>query len=261
MSIRALILVCGLLQWTTQGFAALTLQLSPADRPAATGATVTFTGVLTNTSATDKLFLNDIQATLTSGSTTLKSNAFFSNVPGILLPGESYDGPIFAIKLDAAASSANYTGSVTLKGGATILANDVLGSNNLSLLATPVEQWRYNTFGDAAASLAAADTADFDHDGASNLLEYALGMDATVMDRESLPQAEKLGSHLIISYLPAATDVTYSVEASTDLQTWSSANVELITIANPDPPGAVTYWYKTSLTNTPRVFLRLKVSR
>lgn len=240
---------------------ALTLQLTPTNHPVAVGSTVTFSGLLTNTSTTAKLFLNDLQATLTAGTTTLKSNTFFANVPGILLPGESYSGPLFAVKLEASAAAANYTGSVTLQGGADIFASDVLGTSGITLLATPVDQWRFRTFGDNATSAAAADSSDYDHDGVPNLLEYALGMNATTMDRTSLPQPVPLNDHLTLSYVPAATDVTYIVEASSDLIQWSAANVELLTVANPNPPGSVTYQYHTPLSGLPRIFLRVRVTR
>ena len=239
----------------------LTLVLTPQNRPAAPNGVVTFQGTLTNTSTTSKLFLNDIQASLTSGTTTLKSNAFFNNVPGILLPGEVYDGPLFAIKLEASVASGNYSGSVTLNGGSTIFANTLLATSALTLLATPVEQWRFRTFGDAAVGTSAADTADFDHDGVPNLIEYALSMNATLMDRNALPKPVTLSDHLTLSYLPAATDVNYFVEASTDLVLWSGTNIEQVSIANPTPPGSLTFRYKTPLSNTGRVFLRLRVAR
>ena len=79
--------------------------------------------------------------------TSLSGNAFFVNVPGILLPGETYEGPLFRIALSNASSTTNYTGSITF-------------------------------LVDAAASPTAADSADWDHDSLSNLLEYALGLDA-----------------------------------------------------------------------------------
>ena len=251
----------GAMALATSAQADLTLQLSPANRPAAAGGTVTFSGLLTNTSATDKLYLNNIQASLSTGTTTLKSNSFFGNVPGILLPGETYNGPLFGVKLESGVANGNYNGSVTLQGGADIFANGTLASSNLTLLATPIEQWRFNAFGDFATDALAADTADFDHDGVSNLLEYALGMNAASMDRGALPAAQRIGGHLALSYVPAATDVTYGVESSTDLVTWSSVDVEQVTLANPNPPESLTFWCKTPMLNSTRVFLRIKVTR
>ena len=244
--------------------AALTLQLTPANTAAAPGATVTFQGVLTNTSATSKLFLNDLQATLTGASIsnlTLKTNTFFANVPGILLPGETYNGPLFQIKLNTTALGMDYPGNITIQGGADIFASDTLATTPFTLNPTPVEQWRYNTFGASANSAAASDLADWDHDGVPNLLEYALGMDGKTEDRNSLPKALTINNHLALSYVPSATDVTYSVESSTDLITWTTANVEAVSIANPDPPGSVTFRYKFPLGAAGPAFLRIKVTR
>ena len=92
-----------MLLWSQAAFAGLTLTLTPTAQPAAPGAEVLFSGTLTNTSATERLFLNDITFTPTPPNVTaLSSNAFFANVPGILLPGETYGGPLFRISLSTA---------------------------------------------------------------------------------------------------------------------------------------------------------------
>jgi len=53
---------------------------------------------------------------------TADSNVFFANVPGILLPNETYTGPIVTITISSTADQTDYTGSVTIKGGADIFA-------------------------------------------------------------------------------------------------------------------------------------------
>ncbi len=237
----------------------LTLSLAPASQAAAPGAELLFSGSLTNTSTTEKLFLNDIAASLTSG-TALKPNAFFANVPGILLPGESYSGPLFKLKLEAAAPAADYNGTITLQGGATIEATTSLASAAITLLATPVNQWRYQTFGTAANDAAASDSADWDQDGDDNLIEYALGTNATSATSKSQLPSAIVSAHLTLSYLPApsATDVTYLVEASTDIIHWSTTNVELVT---PSAPGTVIYRYTSPVSLVNAAFMRLSVSR
>ena len=242
----------------------LTLQLTPSAPSAAPGAVLTFQGILTNTSTTDKLFLNDLQATLTgsaAANVTLKSNAFFGNVPGILLPGETYNGPLFQVKLGANAPAADYAGSVTIQGGADIFASATLATSSLALLATPVEQWRYTTFGVNANDPAAADLADWDHDGVPNLIEYALGMNATTADRSSLPAPLALNDHIALSFVPSASDLTYAVESSIDLIHWSTTDVEPLIIANPAPPNRLTFQYHQPLSLSGPVFLRIRVTR
>jgi len=243
--------------------AGLTVSLAPASQAAAPGADLVFSGLLTNTSGTDKLFLNDLQATLTgaaASNVTVDANTFFANVPGILLPGETYNGPLFRLTLSASAAAANYSGSIAFLGGTDIFATTSLATTSFTLLATPVDQWRYHTFGNAANDAAAGDTADWDHDHVPNLLEYALGLNALVPDNTLLPKPVVIGGYLTLGYVPAATDVTYTVQSSTDLIHWDTTNVELVTVGVPAPP-TVTWRYSQPLTAGVPVFLRLSVSR
>jgi hypothetical protein len=55
------------------------------------------------------------------------TNAFFANVPGILLPGENYNDVVFAVAVNASAHPAHFTGTVTIQGGA-----DIFSTNNLA---------------------------------------------------------------------------------------------------------------------------------
>ncbi|MBL9130709.1 MAG: hypothetical protein JNG86_05890 [Verrucomicrobiaceae bacterium] len=245
-------------------FAGLTVTLNPNAQPAATGGEALFSGTLTNTSATERLFLNDIAASFTAdpqSDTALASNAFFANVPGILNPGEVYAGPLFRISLSAVSPAANYTGTITLRGGADIVADGNLASASITVLATPVDQWRHQTFGDAAASPAAADAADADGDGTENLLEYALALDVLTPDVALLPAPFVLNDHLALSYVPYAPDVTYSVESSLNLLHWGTVDVEPVTVPNPQPPNRVTFRFKDAISVSEKAFLRLKVTR
>lgn len=244
-------------------FAGLTLTLNPNAQPVAAGAEALFTGTLTNTSATERLFLNDVAASFTAdpqSDTALASNAFFANVPGILAPGEVYEGPLFRIALSNASPAANYTGTLTLRGGADIQSMTDLASAAITMLATPVDQWRHQTFSDAAASPTAADTADADGDGTKNLLEYALALDALTPDVALLPAPLVLNDHLALSYVPTAPDVTYSVESSPDLVQWSTTDVEQVTVVDPQPPNRVTFRFKDAISAGGKAFLRLKVT-
>ncbi len=262
---RVTLLLAGLVFLTVASCAraALTLALSPASQAAAPGADLVFGGLLTNTSATAKVYLNDLQAALTGDSAAnlaLETNTFFANVPGILLPGETYNGPLFRVKLSASAAAAVYGGTITFSGGSTITDTTSLASSSFSLLATPVDQWRYNTFGSSANDAAASDSGDWDHDRTPNLVEYALGLNPKVMDETSLPKPIAIDGYLTLSYTPVATDVTYAVQSSIDLVNWSSTNVEPVTVNAPAAP-VVTWRYKIPMSSAGRVFLRLQVSR
>jgi hypothetical protein len=256
--------LCMMLLWSQVAFAGLTLSLNPGAQPVAAGGEALFSGTLTNTSVTDKLYLNDVAVAFSAdpqSDTALSSNAFFANVPGILLPGEVYDGPLFRVSLSGASAAANYTGTVTLQGGADITASGALASAGITVLATPVEQWRYRNFGDAAASALAADEGDWDQDGARNLLEYALGLSALSPDSESLPAPMLLNGYLTLSYVPSAVDVSYTIETSTDLQQWGTADVEAVSLVNPVPPNRVAFRNRNAVSVLGRGFLRLRVTR
>jgi hypothetical protein len=130
-SVRALFSLFCALACVVSAHANLTMTLSPSVQNGPRGQEVVFSGTLTNTSAT-KIFLNDIQATLSAGVSpylTLKPNAFFSNVPGILLPGESYsNSELFRVSLSALSSPGDYPGTIVMYGGGDILANTNLAS-------------------------------------------------------------------------------------------------------------------------------------
>ena len=131
--------------------AGLTVSLAPASQAAAPGADLVFSGLLTNTSGTDKLFLNDLQATLTgaaASNVTVDANTFFANVPGILLPGETYHGPLFRLTLSASAAAANYSGSIAFLGGTAlrdfgeiIFIGIVVGTFSSIFIASPIVLW------------------------------------------------------------------------------------------------------------------------
>ena len=371
---RAAFLLAALGLLAISARAALTVTLAPGAQNAARGTEVVFAGTLTNTNASGKIFLNDLHATLSGAAAvqlSLKTNDFFANVPGILLPGESYTGPLFRIALGAAAPAADYTGTITFDGGADIFATANLASSGFTLLSPavnlvatdpsaaelgpdsgtftitrtggtgialpfvvaitgtavngttysaitpaltiasgaaattvtitpladnlaqgdrlatlslspsaafnaganttasvtihdkPADAWRFQKFGANANAPAAADTADWDRDGTANLVEYALDLAPQIPDRAALPVPFFSGGYLTFSYVPnaTATDVLYAVQASTNFATWSAADVESVTIANPSPPNRVTVRYKNPVSLTSRVFLRLSITR
>lgn len=118
--------------WAQLGFS-----LAPAVQNGNAGDYVTFSAALTNNS-TSNLFLNGIQFTgFTSTNLSPDTNAFFANVPGVLLPGEVYTGPVFRVLSTAATAPGDYFGSVSLHGGPTITNFDNLSTNTFQLTANP----------------------------------------------------------------------------------------------------------------------------
>ena len=351
--------------------AALSLVLSPAAQNSATGVEVVFSGTLTNTSASSQIFLNDLQISGGPAQLTLKPNTFFANVPGILLPGESYTGPIFSVIISSGAPAGDYAATVSVLYGADIFAlnntasasfavlspavnitatdsdaseygpatgqftisrtgltdtdlpvaytiggsavngvsyqtiplsasipagsssaavtilpipdNVAEGDRSVTLLLSsspafnpgtntsatvtihdkPADEWRIAEFGAAANTPAASDAGDWDGDGITNLFEYALGFDPKTPNASGLPVPLAMDGYLTISYAPnaAAVDVDFVVEGSADLVHWSTANVEAVSIANPQPPNLVTYRYNQPMALVPEAFLRVRVTR
>lgn len=136
----AILTVCLLLGNLT-GRADMLLALTPATYHATPGVEIVFGGVLTNTSASNRLFLNDVQASLTGGVSnvvTFDANAFFANVPGVLLPGEVYTGTVFRVLLPNGAPGGDYEGVITMRGGGDIFATNDLASTTFRISSTSV---------------------------------------------------------------------------------------------------------------------------
>ena len=125
-----------------------------------------------------------------------------------------------------------------------------------------------------AAAQALIDSNDFDADGdgRSNLLEYAFGSDTLGTDedeKERRPKREldRTNGYFQITFIrrktDVATDLTYTVERSTDLSTWTSSNVSLVSAEDiGDGLEEVTYRsdQKFNEANSPKnQYLRIKV--
>ncbi|MCW1884401.1 hypothetical protein OKA04_06630 [Luteolibacter flavescens] len=96
---------------------------------------------------------------------------------------------------------------------------------NLAVEKTPVELWRETHFGSSANSGQSADDFDFDNDGLSNLVEYALGTSpvSSTEGRSAAPRAVMTAGRLALSFsLPASppADAIYRVQVSDSLSGW-----------------------------------------
>jgi hypothetical protein len=99
---------------------------------------------------------------------------------------------------------------------------------------SPFAQWLdQNSVGDENQMLAEA-SLDADGDGLMNLLEYAVGTNGTVSNVD--PQVVTMAPVSSQQYLrlslpknPAATDVTFIPEASSDMISWTSAGLVIET--------------------------------
>jgi fibronectin-binding autotransporter adhesin len=165
-----------------------------------------------------------------------------------------------------------------------IVSNDPLIPDFAMLLfsnaLTPIEGWRQQKFGSFANTGAVADAADPNHNGISNLIEYALGGEplATTSESAILPRISIVANHLSLQFTrqPALTDIILTVQASEDLTTWS--DIASSTSGNPftalisgltlteTPNGAFQSIQLTDPALTtdaahPKRFLRVQVTR
>ena len=133
MRLKSFILLSGLalLLSLAPARADLAFVLSPAVRSGVGSNEFFFTGTLINASLTDNLYLNDIQFDFIDGAAdylAADTNVFFANVPGILLPFETYSDVVFGIEINPATPPGQYFGFVTIQGGTNIFATTDLAS-------------------------------------------------------------------------------------------------------------------------------------
>ena len=116
--------------------AQLLFSLTPDTRIGSPGSTVTYTGILTNQSTTDTVFLNQLSGTTTSTAFTIDFFSFLNYAPVSLAPGAVYSGSIFDLNV-APTATANGGGTVTVQGGNTENAQLPVASADFFIVVTP----------------------------------------------------------------------------------------------------------------------------
>jgi autotransporter-associated beta strand protein len=173
-------------------------------------------------------------------------------------------------------------GTYTITPSAALGGNGFVDSNYaityvdgaLTVLESAYASWKALYFGANAADPAiAGDRVDFESDGIPNILEFALNGDPTRASSEILPQGEAVAGQFQIAFTrPAPADVTYVVEASSDLVWWSdvatlAANASIwsggavVTESGTGATRAVTVRDTDTMENAPMRYLRLRISR
>ena len=100
----------------------------------------------------------------------------------------------------------------------------LLPDGNLTLISgtfTPLVSWLVSN----GLPNTADPTSNPNHDGVPLLMDYALNLDPTQNQSASLPEPVVSGSQMSLTYFAATTGITYTVQASHDLMSWSSAGV------------------------------------
>jgi len=135
----------------------------------------------------------------------------------------------------------------------------------VSLVISPRATWRQTHFGTASNSGNSADSADPDHDGIINILEYAFGTDPNVPNADPISPA-LVGDHLVVTFKrphPAPPDISYVPEVSGDLSSgiWNfGASYTSQTVTdNGNGTETVTVTDLAPVSSTPTHFLRIRI--
>jgi hypothetical protein len=131
------------------------------------------------------------------------------------------------------------------------------------------DAWRFSHFTQAewAAPALSGPGEDPDGDGLPNLMEYALGGAPKTADAPShQARVSLIADHLTLDYTRpnSVSDVSYTVEWSNDLQTWSTGNTfieQVSSTTNADETITVSTRAVALLSANPGQFLRLRISR
>ena len=149
--------------------------------------------------------------------------------------------------------SANYT--LTTVSNATAVIKD-----------RPIDAWRLANF--TAAELAdpaiSGDLADPNHDGLSNLMDYALGLSPKSPNPNPFVLSVQGGLFtLTYSRAKAAIDLTLAVDWSPDLKSWYSGPswVQQVNLVDQGATQLITVQATTPLTSSFSGFLRLRATR
>jgi hypothetical protein len=130
------------------------------------------------------------------------------------------------------------------------------------------EAWRERNF--TAAQLnnwsVSGDAANPSGDGIPNLMKYALGLTPNKTASSGLPVLGQVSvsgkTYLTLTFTDQAalTDIAYTVQVSSDLQTWQSGTSYAVRTDNGTTNTAV-FRDLTAIGDTPRHFMRLSVTR
>jgi hypothetical protein len=179
------------------------------------------------------------------------------------------------LNIDPSTGLISGTATATVARNVTIAAVNVGGTGSASLallVETPYAAWQNAMFTQAqlADPTISGDSASPAGDGIPNLLKYALNLNPLVNGDSGLPIGSVVttgsGSYLTLTYplVLSATDITYTVQVSTDLINWNSGP------GYTDPPtpignsDGVTQTYNVQAAvpagSAPQQYIRLQVT-
>jgi hypothetical protein len=130
---------------------------------------------------------------------------------------------------------------------------------------TALQSWRQQYFGIISNTGSAADNADPDYDGIPNLLEYALNRNPTAPEVGKAPVSGMANSYLTLTFRKStiAEGITFHVQVSSDLASWSEVNIAANTIGtstDTDGTPVLTVRDDVQVGGANRRFMRLMIS-
>ena len=190
------------------------------------------TGTLVISKATATITLGNLAATYDGSA----KSAAATTTPAGLAVSFTYNGsasPPVNVGSYAVVATVN---DINYKGGATgtlviskAAAVNTQASNNIQSGASSFATWAAAleaANGLAAGTIASHPEADYDHDGRSNLIEYAFGTSPVIANDPAprMPVVHRTATRLVVEYQrdTALADLRFIAQASADLATWKA---------------------------------------
>ena len=97
-----------------------------------------------------------------------------------------------------------------------------------------------------------------------NLMRYAYGMGAELIERDLLPRIQFRNGHMNVDFRKnlSATDVQFIVETSEDMQNWSADEMKIRKVSVPEMSSVVdlvTYEVVEPMVNSPKCYVRVRL--
>jgi hypothetical protein len=246
------------LAWNTVPTVIVTATAADASEQGLVAGTFTFTrfGDLSNDLV--------VHYTLAGGAS---AGSDYAALPGtVTIPANQTTATVNVVPIADSAAEGDETVTLTLTSNFAY-GFDAPGSAVVTIHDLPIDAWRFAHF--TATELAnpaiSGDLADFDRDGITTVAEYGLDLDPKVASTTGLPTLSRdLNGHPTLTYTKvlSATDITYTVELTTNFNTWTAisegASVPVVLQAL---TGTVTATSPYTLSAEPNQFLRLRITR
>ncbi len=224
------VVITGCSQGTGTGYDFATLQYSPGPGLKSPGiASIFQTGVLLFTKAVD----NGASATLawqygpttTYGSTTLPLPIIPTSTQYPYNSRLDLTSPSYTTIGGLAENTTFHARAIATSGAGITYGEDLVFTTRWDANGDHLpDDWEFAKWGNTSVRSA---TGDEDRDGLGNLLEYALAQNPRVSDSAGAIPIAAVGDHLTAT-ITKQPFVTFTVEASSDLQTWSTADTTIL---------------------------------